>query len=84
MKNKYFNLLVILAALPLFSTPLMFSQVENGYELKKYFLYFYPVYILVAAFLAWQCHRLGRRTVAWVLLILMILTDITMWQLVKM
>lgn len=84
MKNKYFNILVVLAALPLFSTPLMLSQVESGYEMKKYFIYFYPVYVVVAAFLAWQCYRMNRRVMAWILLILMILTDITMWQLVKM
>lgn len=84
MKSKYFNILVILAALPVLSTPLMLSVATEGYELKKYFIFFYPVYIIVAAFLSWQCFRLDRKTVAWILLILMILTDITIWQLVKM
>ncbi|MDE6266161.1 MAG: hypothetical protein K2M07_02285 [Muribaculaceae bacterium] len=83
MKNKYFYILVILAALPALSTPLMISAATEGYEFKKYFIFFYPVYIIVAAFLSWQCYRLERKAVAWILLILMILTDITIWQLVK-
>lgn len=84
MKNKYFNILAILAALPALSTPLMMSMATEGYEFKKYFIFFYPIYVIVAAFLACQCYRMERRIVAWILLILMILTDITMWQLVKM
>ncbi|MDE7153455.1 MAG: hypothetical protein K2O00_03275 [Muribaculaceae bacterium] len=84
MKNKLFNLLLILATLPVLTTPMMISQAESGYEFKKYFIFFYPVYNIVAAFLAWTCRRYHRHAVAWILLILMILTDITMWQLVKM
>ncbi|MEE0978192.1 MAG: hypothetical protein UH625_02175 [Muribaculaceae bacterium] len=84
MSKRLFYIFTALATLPVFSTPLMLSMATEGYEFKKYFILFYPIYVVVAAFLAWQSYRMNRRTVAWVLLILMILTDVTIWKLVVM
>lgn len=80
---SWFLILVVIAALPAVMTPaLILMASEPLPESKKLFFWLFPFYLVVAAYLAYECY--GRRTVmAWILLVIMLLTDGAMWMLAQ-
>lgn len=80
----WFTILIILAAIPGLILPLYaFTTGELQNESKRIFVWLFPFYVIVGAFLAWQCY--GRRTlIAWILTIMMFLTDYAMIMLMRM
>lgn len=73
---------IILAALPVVAFPTMLSQSASSAGENRLYLWIYPAYVVVAALLAYQCY--GRRTeMSWILIVLMLLTHVAMWVLVR-
>lgn len=74
----YVILLIVIAALPAVLTPLLLSLSANPLpELQKIFVWLLPFYLIVAAFLSWQCYKYERTVMAWILIIIMYLTDLS-------
>ncbi|MDE5858148.1 MAG: hypothetical protein K2H32_07310 [Muribaculaceae bacterium] len=74
----YVIVLIIIAALPAILTPLLLSLSTNPLpELQKIFVWLLPFYLIVAAFLSWQCYKYERTVMAWILIIIMYLTDLS-------
>ncbi len=78
----WFKILVIACALPVLAYPALLSRCPAGGPAET-FLWFYPIYVVVAAVCAWLCWP-SRRETAWILLALMLLTNAAMWVLVNM
>ena len=78
----WFKILVIACALPVLAYPALLSRCPAGGPAET-FLWFYPIYVVVAAVCAWLCWQ-SRRETAWILLALMLLTHAAMWVLVNM
>lgn len=76
--SLFFIIILAIAALPaiLFPTFLMMSE-ELPYIIDRFILYGFPVYLIVSALLAWLCYPL-RTTMAWILVIVMVLSDLAM------
>ena len=78
-------LVVIVACmLPVVAYPTMLSEYSGNAAGSasdtKIFLWLYPLYVLAAGYLAWQCY--GRRTyMTWILLVILLLTHAAMWML---
>lgn len=72
---------IVLAALPVTAFPVLLSNATaDGSDVRTY-LWLYPAYVAVAAYLAWQCY--GRRTeMSWIIIVLMLLTHAAIWLLV--
>lgn len=74
-------IIIIVAALPVLAFPTMLSLSAADISEYRILVWFYPFYVIVSAWLAWQCY--GRRTeMTWILIILMILSHAAMWHLV--
>ena len=74
----YVIVLIIIAALPAILTPLLLSLSTNPLpELQKIFVWLLPFYLIVAAFLAWQCYKYERTVMSWILIVIMFLTDLS-------
>ncbi len=72
---------IIIAALPIVAYPALLSAApENGQV--EVFLILYPIYVLVATVCAWLC-RQRRPEVAWILVVITLLTHVAMWLLVS-
>ncbi len=79
-----FTVIVTIIALPALLLPTFIALAEDEMaESKKIFMWLFPFYLIVGAYLAWQCY--GRRTVmSWILLALMFMTDCAMILLISM
>lgn len=66
----WFAVVLIICSLPVFSLPALLSLCPA--ELKV-FVWCYPFYVVAAAWLAWQCYS-SRRALAWILLLLIVLS----------
>lgn len=65
--------IIILCALPGVSFPFMGSLMTSGDLTIEGLTWFYPLYTVASAFLAWQCH--GRRDLmCWIILVLLLLS----------
>ena len=65
--------IIILCMLPAAAYPVMVSLLQNPNPIVRGLLWFYPAYVLISGFLAWQCY--GRRTVmTWIVLVLLLLS----------
>ncbi|MDE5845496.1 MAG: hypothetical protein K2H44_08965 [Muribaculaceae bacterium] len=74
----YVIVLIIIAALPAILTPLLLSLSTNPLpELQKIFVWLLPFYLIVAAFLSWQCYKYERTVMSWILIVIMFLTDLS-------
>ncbi|MDE6809514.1 MAG: hypothetical protein K2J42_05435 [Muribaculaceae bacterium] len=74
----YVMVLIIIAALPVVLMPFILSMSSTPLpELKKIFLWIFPFYLIVAAFLSWQCYRYERTVMSWILIVIMYLTDVS-------
>lgn len=78
----WIKLLIVLCSLPVLAYPALLAKSPAGGPVET-FLWFYPVYVVVAAVCAWLCWP-SRRETSWILLILMLLTHAAMWVLVDM
>lgn len=74
-------IIIIVAALPVLAFPTMLNLAAGEISGYKVLVWLYPFYVIVSAWLAWQCY--GRRTeMTWILIVLMILSHAAMWHLV--
>lgn len=80
-KTPWWMLVVIIvAALPVLQLPFLLSG--SGEDTPTPMLWLYPLYVVVAAYLAYQCYG-ERRAMAWILIALMLLSHAAMWMLVN-
>lgn len=80
----YVIVLIIIAALPAVLTPVLLSLSANPLpELQKIFVWLLPFYLIVAAFLAWQCYKYERTIMSWILIVIMYLTDLAIIYLIN-
>lgn len=77
---RWFLLIVILLLLPLGQFPYLLSLCRPDSPART-FLWVYPFYALLSAYLAYICYP-QRRAIAWILLIILILSHISLWMLV--
>lgn len=64
---------IALCMLPGMAFPAMVSLIQNGNPIVRGLVWFYPAYVLMSGFLAWQCY--GRRTVmSWIILVLLVMS----------
>lgn len=73
----WMGVIIVVVSLPVFALPYLLSQCAA--ELKT-FVWLYPLYVVVAAWLAWICYP-RRRLLTWILLIIMALTHVAMFTL---
>ena len=79
MPRRYFAILLVLLALPLFSTPLLLGAATATSPLRL-FAWSYPFYLIASAWCAWRVYP-RRPDLAWILAILMVLSTAAMWWL---
>lgn len=77
---RWFTAIVVICCLPLFLMPWLLNAPYADADGVKIFIWLYPVYVIVAGWLAWQCYP-QRRAMAWVLLALMLLSHGAIWLL---
>lgn len=81
----YIMVLIIIAAIPALFTPILLSMAQSPLpDLKKIFMWMFPFYIIVAAFLSWQCYKYERTIMSWILIVIMYLTDASIIMLLNM
>ncbi len=74
---RWFTAVAILLLLPVFQFPYLLGIVPADGPART-MLWIYPFYAIVAAYLAWQCYP-QRRALAWVLLSLLLLSNVAIW-----
>lgn len=74
-------IIIVLAALPVFAFPTMLGLINPGDQVVTTMAWFYLLYVVVTAYLAWICWP-ERKYVTWILIALMLLTHVAMWGLV--
>lgn len=76
----WMTVLIIVCMLPVLAFPSLLSAApsDSGPETL---LWLYPLYVIASGVCAWICYP-ARKEVAWILLILMILSHAAMWALV--
>lgn len=68
----WFTLMLIILVMPAFSTPWLLADAPEGSMLETLIKWF-PAYLLLSAICAWISYP-QRRDVAWILVVLMILS----------
>lgn len=76
----WMTVIVIIFLLPVFSFPLLLANIPSGDEAVKTFVWIYPFYMLLSAWLAWNAYP-RRSYVSWILLLLMALSTVAVWTL---
>lgn len=79
---RWFVVVIIVVMLPVARLPFLLDTCSAAVSART-MLWIYPVYVLTAGYLAWQCYR-PRRVLAWILLGLLVLSHIAVWMLGKM
>ena len=77
----WMTLLILLLTLPVFSLPILLSNLPEGDTSLRAIVWCYPFYLLLSAYLAWQAYP-RRQTVSWILIVLMVLSTAAIWMLV--
>ena len=77
---KWFTAIVVVAALPVFLMPWLLNAPCASDEGVRVWVWFYPIYVVVAGWLAWQCYP-QRPALAWVLTVLMVMCHAAIWML---
>ncbi len=77
---KWMIWVIVLVSLPVFQFPVLLSTMPADTP-NRPLVWIYPFYVLVAAFLAYQCYP-QRPALAWILLALMALSHIAIYLLV--
>ena len=75
----WFAILLIIAAVPALWLEASAVHVMNdsGWLASDFTTWLYPAYVIISAFSAWFCYP-TRRTLAWILFFLIILTDLAL------
>lgn len=76
---KWMTVVIILAALPVFSFPVLLQLCPSD---LKAMVWVYPIYVVVGAWLAWQCYG-QRRALSWILVVLMLMSHAAIWMMVN-
>lgn len=74
----WMTVLIIIFLLPVFSFPVLAANIPSGDETAKTFVWIYPFYMLLSAWLAWSAYP-SRSYVSWILLLLMALSTAAVW-----
>ena len=77
----WLTLIIIVFLLPVFSCPFLIGNLPAGDEVAKTFVWIYPFYMVLSAWLAWSAYP-RRPYVSWILLILMALSTMAVWTIV--
>lgn len=77
---KWMLAVIIVTLLPVFQFPVLLSDCPPV-SIVRTLLWIYPFYCLVAAYLAYQSYP-QRHAIAWILIMLMVLSHVAMWMLV--
>ncbi len=80
---KLLKALIIIMLLPIFQLPALLSALPADDAAMRTIVWCYPFYLMLSAWLAWIC-RERRPEMTWILLLLMLLSDIAVWALVKL
>lgn len=75
----WFLIVVIVSILPVFQLPLLLSALTPGSGARVW-IWIYPLYVITAAYLAWQCYR-DRTALAWCLVALIWMSHLAIWAL---
>lgn len=75
----WFTLLTIIAMLPVLACPTLLNMAQPDTPART-FAYLYPAYVLLAGWLAYLCYP-RRPAIAWMILILLLLTHAAIWVL---
>ena len=76
-------ILVLIFLLPVFSFPALLSRVAPGDDSTLTFVWIYPFYMLLSAYLAYSAFP-TRAYISVILLLLMALSTAAMWLLISM
>ncbi|MCM1076956.1 MAG: hypothetical protein NC411_06315 [Bacteroides sp.] len=76
----WMTILIIIFILPAFSFPILLTNTPAGDEGAKTFVWIYPFYMLLSAWLAWNAYP-RRPYVSWILIVLMALSTLAVWTL---
>lgn len=76
---RWFIWIVVLVGLPIFQFPYLLSICPDNAPWRV-LLWFYPFYVVMSCWLAWQCYP-QRPALAWILLLLTVLSHAGVWLL---
>ncbi len=76
----WFTIVDSVAALPVFQLPALLDNCRPDTDVRTWVM-LYPLYVIVAAWIAWRSYNL-RPVLAWILIVLMVLTHAAIWYLV--
>lgn len=73
----WFGILLAIVALPALWLEAQATKVmtDTGWLASDLTTWFFPAYVIISAFSAWFCYP-SRRTLAWILFALIVLTDL--------
>lgn len=77
---RWFLAVVVIVLLPLLWFPYLLDVCPAESQ-SRTMLWIYPLYAVLSAYLSWQCYP-QRRAVAWILIVLLILSHAAAWLLV--
>ncbi len=77
----WMTILIIVVMLPVLSFPFMLSHCPEDGGIKT-FVWIYPIYVIAAGFLSYQCYP-QRKEITYILLVLMVLVHIFLWVLLN-
>lgn len=66
-------IIIIVCMLPGLAFPAMVSLITDPNPIVKGLVWFYPFYVLMSGFLAWQCYE-RRTAMSWIILVLLLLS----------
>ena len=75
---KWFTLVVVIVALPALALPSLLNLCPPDFRTM---VWVYPVYVVAAALLARQCYA-QRPALAWVLVVLTLLSHAAVWSMI--
>lgn len=77
---KWFAAIIVILLLPLGQFPYLLNLCQEGSQ-ARVFLWIYPFYALLSGYLAYICYP-QRRLIAWILLLLLIMSHLSIWWLI--
>lgn len=77
------KILIIILLMPVFSTPALVSTLPPDHQEWRSIIWGYPFYLILSGWLAWKSYP-ARPAVAWILMILMVMSSAAIWMLVNM
>lgn len=77
---RWFRAVIIIVLMPLFQFPYLLDVCPAESPFRT-ILWIYPFYAVLSGYLSWQCYP-QRRVVAWILIVLLVLSHAAAWLLV--